>query len=236
VLLTVATAAVTSALLGRTPTAHLRPTRVLAGELPAALIVTGLVARWRWWERAGWRMPVWRSLWLLWLPLLILLVSTESSHGHALRAGSVAAGAAAVLLVGYTEELWFRGVLLGAILPRSPRAAVLVSAAVFSLVHIANAREYSVRAVIGQMLGAFAIGLAFGAARVRVGSILPLIVLHAAFDLPFVLGFRGAELRPVTAPILRGLLVMTAVSLVYAFVLTRRSRVRAEVAASASPG
>jgi membrane protease YdiL (CAAX protease family) len=211
------------------------PARVVSGEVAAAVAVTWLVAKWNWWRRTGWRAPRWPSLWLLWLPVLLLVESNLSDHSGSVGTRTVVLGVVAVLLVGYTEEMWFRGVILGSLQSRSPRSAVLVSAAAFGLLHVTNARALGLSASIGQAVGALAIGLAFGAARVRIRSIAPLIVLHAAFDLAFTIGLAPAP-SPLTARELPSLVVLDLVCLVYALVLTRRSKTREPVAATTSPG
>lgn len=71
------------------------------------------------------------------------------------------------------EELLFRGAVLGSLLAwkpiqSKPWIAVLLSAAIFSLIHLNPA----------QMPGAFAIGLLYGWLVYRTGSLLPGIVGH----------------------------------------------------------
>jgi membrane protease YdiL (CAAX protease family) len=78
------------------------------------------------------------------------------------------------------EELLFRGVALPAFVPGAgPVRAVLLSALLFGLIHVD---------VVGGALSlyrapfAFAVGLGFGALRLRSGSLVPPIVAHATLN------------------------------------------------------
>jgi membrane protease YdiL (CAAX protease family) len=83
-----------------------------------------------------------------------------------------------VLLGPMLEELLFRGAVFGPLLQdKSPLAVVLVSAALFALVHQEPRR----------LLPIFAVGLVLGYVRYLSGSLLPAMALHASFNaLPFV--------------------------------------------------
>lgn len=198
--------------------------RIVLAEIPAAFAVAALVSKWHWWRRVGWRRPVWRTIWLLWLPVALLVLATLAGHPETKRTESVITAAVAVILVGFTEETWTRGVVLELFMSRGALAATVASAAVFAALHLPNARLFGFSAAAGQALSAFALGLMFGAARIRIGAIWPLVLLHAAFDFRAVL--RPEHLRPaaLSASSARSLLVLAAVAFVYAAVLTRRSR------------
>jgi membrane protease YdiL (CAAX protease family) len=75
------------------------------------------------------------------------------------------------LLPGVAEELLFRGLLLGALLPRvATGTAIALSTLPFALLHFDAAH----------MLGAGALGLYLAAARVTTGSTLVCILCHVA--------------------------------------------------------
>ena len=78
------------------------------------------------------------------------------------------------------EELPFRGVLLTMLLARrSARAAILLSAAAFGLMHLPAMLSGSPPVfVLGQSLWAFLFGLFYGYLFVRTGSLLPSMVIH----------------------------------------------------------
>jgi len=194
-------------------------------EVPAALAAAALLTRLKWWRRAGWRAPDWRQMWLLWLPVavvvavwtLVLLYSPSQGVAYA------TATAALALAIGFTEEMWFRGLLLEALRPHGARSAVVVSAAVFGVLHILNFRGF---ASVLQVFDAFGFGLIWGAARIRIGAIWPFVLIHAAQDFAGSLSPYGATApRPridLLDAALDGLIV--GIGLVYALVLTRRSR------------
>jgi membrane protease YdiL (CAAX protease family) len=208
-------------------------TYALLIEVPAALAAAALLTRLKWWRRAGWRAPEWRQMWLLWLPVTVvvsewtLLLLYSPSRG----AAYTAATAALALAVGFTEEMWFRGLLLEALRSRGAISAVIVSAAVFGVLHVWAFRGL---ASVSQVFSAFGFGLIWGAARIRIGAIWPLVLIHAAQDFGALQLLHGAT--PLRPPMYRldaaldGLIV--GVGLVYALVLTRRSRMeRAQLTA-----
>jgi membrane protease YdiL (CAAX protease family) len=207
-----------------------QPASIFVTDVPGAVAVSVLVTRWRSWDRFGWRPPLSRSVWLLWLPAVLFVTSAASGKPDQTAPGHVIVSAIAVLLVGFTEEMWFRGVLLTSLMPRGPWLAVVVSSALFGAFHLLGFGAFGIRSVATQAIQAFAIGLMFAAGRVRTASLWPLIVLHAGFD--FV-GFLHKNINP--APISRtavpSLLALVAVSLVYALVLARPSKVPEAVTA-----
>lgn len=74
------------------------------------------------------------------------------------------------------EELIFRGILIGAIAARfGTVSAVLTSTVLFTAIHLPGADLYSV----GQLAS---LGLAASLLRVRTGSLLPPILLHAIYN------------------------------------------------------
>lgn len=91
---------------------------------------------------------------------------------------------ATTLLVGFTEELSFRGVLLVAARRlTSERNAWLVSSALFGLFHLPNAvLGQSIGGSVFQVVMTALIGSAFYCLRRTSGSLVPCIVLHAVYD------------------------------------------------------
>lgn len=96
-----------------------------------------------------------------------------------------------MLLVGTTEEITFRGILLVGgrqVFGREIWAFVL-SSALFGLFHLPNVilgQEFSLSVV--QMVSTAVIGSAFYCLRRVTGSIIPCIVLHAAYDWALIQG------------------------------------------------
>lgn len=96
-----------------------------------------------------------------------------------------------MLLVGTTEEITFRGILLVGgrqVFGREVWAFVL-SSALFGLFHLPNVilgQEFSLSVV--QMVSTAVIGSAFYCLRRVTGSIIPCILLHAAYDWALIQG------------------------------------------------
>ncbi len=132
-----------------------------------------------------------------------------------------------VALAGLTEELAFRGVLLNGLLERGVWPAVLVSSALFGLMHLSNlalgSPWYSVLLQVG--FAAMA-GTGYAAMRLRTGSLWPPILLHALFDLTF----RVTALEPGTSFFFAVQLLHGVGWLAFAVIVLRRSR-RAEISA-----
>jgi uncharacterized protein len=94
-------------------------------------------------------------------------------------AGKFALAAGALLLAPVTEELLYRGVLLRSLLRRcSPGLAVLISAAVFAGVHLADPSIGTVIALPALLL----VGLVCGYQAVRTGNLWRPVALHVGFN------------------------------------------------------
>jgi membrane protease YdiL (CAAX protease family) len=128
---------------------------------------------------------------------------------------------ASVALAGVVEELAFRGVLLGRLLPRGVWPAVAISSTLFGLMHLSNLALGSPwYSVLLQVTFAGMAGTGYAAMRLRTGSLWPPIVLHAAFDLTF----RVAVLEPGTM-FANAVQMLHGVGwLIYALSVFRRSR------------
>jgi membrane protease YdiL (CAAX protease family) len=107
------------------------------------------------------------------------ILDTASQGGRALLFLLLVLGAPLV------EELFFRGLLLGALRRRlgSPVPAVAGSAVVFGVVH------YDLAA----LLGLVAFGVVLGSLAVRTGRLGPALVAHAAFNAVTVVGYVASS-------------------------------------------
>lgn len=112
-----------------------------------------------------------------------------------LRALPGAAAPAAGAVAGVVEELFFRGVLLAALLARgvAPWVAVTLAGALFVIQQLVQVRTGFQAAVIGA--GCMAISGVGGLLVLASGSVLPAVVCHVAFVV-FFLG-RPAETAAV---------------------------------------
>ncbi|MGM9941229.1 MAG: lysostaphin resistance A-like protein [Bulleidia sp.] len=88
-----------------------------------------------------------------------------------------------MILVGYLEEVIFRGLLFRAIEKDSVKQAVIISALTFGAGHIVNLLTgHGCLETIRQMIYAAAIGFAFVLLFYRSGSLVPCIITHCVID------------------------------------------------------
>jgi len=153
--------------------------------LLAALFLLALIV-WQQWRDVGLnQIPSGRSLLLTWLPMLYIVVGL----GLAVVFGLPPVGVLLwilfnTFLVGLSEELMFRGVLLQAFRRTvSIWPAVGLTTLAFGAIHILNVfmtGDLS-RASI-QAAAAALSGLLFIALRLRTGSLWPCIIVHGLWD------------------------------------------------------
>jgi hypothetical protein len=143
----------------------------------------------RWANVAGWR--------LAWLPMVYIGCGLAVATFLGLPPATVLLLILLnTLLVGFSEELMFRGVLLQAFRhATSIWMAVLLTSVAFGAVHSLNVFVTGdLRAALIQSSAAFLSGLVFIALRLRTGSLWPPIIVHALWDFAtFTLGAAGHE-------------------------------------------
>ena len=118
--------------------------------------------------------------------------------------GLVVLGALVVLtaLVGFGEELLFRGILLRAALRRLHVAhAMLLSAMLFGMFHLINALAgQSVGTTGQQIIFAFFVGFAMAPIALRIRNLWPLIIWHWLWNLAVFISQAFDILHPLTLP------------------------------------
>jgi membrane protease YdiL (CAAX protease family) len=127
------------------------------------------------------------SLWYLDVLLATLIGLDDERMAQTIAAMSpVVVIVVVVIAPAICEEILFRGVLLRGLATRfKPWAAVLISAAVFSLYHMNPP----------QFVPAFVLGLAFGTIAMCAGSVIPSMIAHALNNAAILaLGAIGAPL------------------------------------------
>jgi membrane protease YdiL (CAAX protease family) len=141
----------------------------------------------RWAEAEGWR--------LAWLPMVYVVGGLAVATFLGLPPATILLLILLnTLLVGFSEELMFRGVLLQAFRhATSIWLAVFLTSVVFGAVHSLNVFVTGdLRAALIQSSAAFLSGLVFIALRLRTGSLWPPIIVHALWDFAtFTLGAAG---------------------------------------------
>ena len=166
----------------------------LVGQLVLTLLPLPFLAIVGWREVGFDRPGQWRDLHLLAFPASTVAFGYLAGF-RSMEPGYLAMAVALVVLVALGEEAAFRGVFLKALEPRGVMYAVLVSSALFGLMHLGNlALGAPWQGVALQVLFSGMGGVGFAAIRIRTGSLWPAIVLHALYDL----AFRVGNLEPGT--------------------------------------
>jgi membrane protease YdiL (CAAX protease family) len=134
----------------------------------------------------------WRGMWWLAPSFLVIAVLFAA----ALFTGTVSVSLlvltviVTMILVGFSEELMFRGIVLkGALREVSVLKAILISSALFSSLHAVNVLAFvPLDGMVQQLVLTFIFGLAMACFALRVNSLVPLIVFHALWDMVQFLG------------------------------------------------
>jgi hypothetical protein len=182
-----------------------------------SVLLVLVLAALRWWRAAGFNRPSeWRELKLLWVPTGLFVVLPLVVGLHVVAPATAAYLVVAYALTGFAEEGLYRGVLLRVLGPLGARRAVLLSAVFFGASHLVNLMFRSNPfLVFAQAVGAFSMGVGFGAMRLRTNTIWPLIFLHGSEDLLL----RFTRLPPIPLNVFQ-----SVVMLVYGVYLLRNMR------------
>ncbi len=90
------------------------------------------------------------------------------------------------LMIGFYEELIFRGILLSKLAERGRKSALLVSSALFSLTHLLNmVGGADILDTIVQCVFAFGFGLVVASYKFDCDNLLAIIIVHALWDFNF---------------------------------------------------
>lgn len=170
----------------------------LVAEAVLAVIAIAVMSRMHWWRDVGFRrLATLRDLRFFWIPLFPVLpvlpaaaiaLGAQGAAGELERLGRWLAIAA---LVGFVEEVAFRGLILRDLASVGVRRAAIISAVLFGLMHGVNPLfGAGLGATVLQVVYATAMGFAFAAVALRTGTIWPLVFIHALIDL---VGFVAAD-------------------------------------------
>jgi membrane protease YdiL (CAAX protease family) len=189
------------------------------------LLGTGLLTGWRFWKGVGFHaLSQSRDLLLYWLPAVPILINLM--YGVAVKsAGSLVYFLILAAMVGFVEEVFFRGLILRAIAPRGAVKAVVISSVVFGLVHSMNVLGGSNGFYTLLQIGyALAIGLSFAAITLRTHVLWPLVIIHALIDFAsFIASGRVGTATLSSLDVVIAALV-TVSFIAYAIYLMRPSR------------
>lgn len=134
------------------------------------------------WRGIGWMAPHFAAIAVM-VAMLVQLWWPDDS-------GLLGLVVVTTLLVGFSEELMFRGIVLrGALTAGGPRRAVLTSAALFALLHGVNVLGGApVLAVMAQVGLTFVFGFGLACIALRVNALWPLMLFHALWDMLLFMG------------------------------------------------
>lgn len=150
------------------------------------------------------------------LGLLNLIGGVRLNYG----AGQVYA-VVSMALVGYLEEMTFRGLLYRAINRENHTRAVIISAVTFGAGHIANLLTGSAAPETFVQVGyAIAIGFVFVIAYDRCGSLWPVILTHSLIDVTSTFANNEFAENPVVSTV--EVIVIIVVSVLYSVYLIRK--------------
>lgn len=162
----------------------------------AAAFLTVLAALLRWRDLGLSRPRPWSSLRVLAAPSLFLVAFACVAVAVGLPPLAVLGFLALnTILVGYSEELMFRGVLFQGFLTRmGMRSAVWATSAAFGTVHLLNAiTTGDLPSAAIQAVGAFMAGTFLMAVVLRTRSIVPAMVYHALWDVLLTAAAAGGS-------------------------------------------
>jgi membrane protease YdiL (CAAX protease family) len=201
---------------------------------PAAAAFMLLVAWVMGWRDLGFNRVRPAGSWrLLWLPMLLVcgFIAFAILMDRPVPASVVLTVAINTMMVGFSEELAFRGVLWGGARKAMPFwAAFFLVTFLFGIVHVLNALMTGQFAGAGvQAFNAMLSGAAFLALRIRTHSLIPVMIVHWLWDLAvFLVGAGRVGPAPVADPMdqLTGALMIVGPMALYGLYLIRNERVR----------
>ena len=140
----------------------------------------------------GLRAPRAGSVALWWLPLVVVVALVFAASGVVVPLAVVAPIIWLAVAVGFNEELVFRGLVLAILRRYGSQRAVVFSAIIFGVLHLANlGAGKSVGYLVLQVLFAALFGVVTAELVVVTGSLWPGILFHAAYDAVSYLGGDG---------------------------------------------
>ncbi len=153
---------------------------LVALSVVLAVVLTAL----GWWGRAGFNgLSHWRGWRLMWIPFAIVLIPPFLRGVHTSDWGTFLYLVIGYALTGFMEEGFMRGIVMRVLRPLGVTRAIVISAALFGLMHIGNLLYRSPGIVLAQMVGAFVHGIGLGAIRLRTNTIWFVVALHGLHDL-----------------------------------------------------
>lgn len=157
----------------------------------------------------------------LWFLPLVVLSTVNFWNGVEPQAAPVemALYMISMVLVGFLEEVIFRGLLFPAMEPDGKRTAIVVSSLTFGVGHIVNLLLGApLFETLLQLVYASAIGFCFTAVFIRSGSIWPCILAHAVTNATSILAREPSQGQRIFSAA-----ALTILSIIYGFWLLQKT-------------
>ncbi len=182
-----------------------------------------------WWRVVGFRRPA-KSSDLLYFIVPLLPVAISLIAGLEVKSVLLIQVLAITLLVGFSEEAIFRGLMLNALKAQGIWKAAIITALLFGLSHSLNLLSgQNVANTLVQIFYALAIGFAFSAVVLKTGILWPLVIAHFLIDFTAMLG--KADFSPVWNTVL-GLGIAIVFANYGVFVMLQNGKAKRRQAAS----
>lgn len=158
------------------------------------------------------------------LPALLLAIYKIPYH-FVNGGGAVNAVTIPIVLIGLApaiyEEVLFRGILIYNLKKKydSPMTIVLISAIVFSLVHLTNIMGMDLISLGLQLVMALVVGIVLGAIYLNTGDLVSVIFVHFMIDVLSGI-FPGGMMTPYYFIVI--LVVIWIIEIIYGFILVRK--------------
>lgn len=154
-----------------------------------SVLVIGALSALRWWRAVGFRRPAQPRDLLLFLPLLLPVLLNLGVGLDVPSLWLFTQLLALALLIGFAEEVIFRGLMLNALKARGLWQAAVITSLLFGLSHSLNLLSGKNGAdILIQIAYALAVGFAFAALVLKNGLLWPLVIAHTLIDFSSFIG------------------------------------------------
>lgn len=141
------------------------------------------------------RFPKWSIALAILLPSFVVSAYSffgQWSAGHFTLTEGVLLTLASVLIAlksGLTEEMLFRGYIMGLLEGRwGKKVAIILPSVLFGLVHLTSMTEFSLSSVLLLLLSGTMVGILFSLAAYRANSIAASALIHGVWNLVMITG------------------------------------------------
>ncbi|AWE07391.1 CPBP family intramembrane metalloprotease [Lysinibacillus sp. 2017] len=185
---------------------------ILISFLPTALVLLIYFTLKRKWAYFGFKSEITRSNWILYFPLLVILIVLCFQGFSSQPLETIVFYVGFAILVGFVEESIYRGIMIKILLPLGILPAILTSSILFSVTHMLNLLSGQSIGQMGlQLIYSLLIGIVLAQLFIKTGNIYPLILFHTLHNLIQFLGDGGAS--AILDTIVLIVLSVTAISL-----------------------